>query len=86
MHNWTLTWDDVTFGPDDLTAGDLALVDGTTGCGWAGLIGLPSPRVAADLIASVVARRTGRSFPEVAAEVAATPAERLVAALSLSEQ
>lgn len=81
---WKLTWEGETFGPDDLTVGDLALVDGTTGCGWAGFERLPPPRVAADLIAVVVARRTGRPFAEVAGEVAGAPAADLVAALSVA--
>lgn len=75
---WTLTWGDITFGPDDLTVGDVALVDGITGCGWRAFDGLPSPRVAAELLSVVVARKTGRPLNEVAAEVIAAPAEMAV--------
>ena len=84
MADWKITWGDQSFTDADLTVGDLALASMLAGEGWNSCDPTSGPNACANLIAAVVARRTGRPLQEVSAEVAGTPAIRLLQALTKS--
>jgi hypothetical protein len=86
MKRWRLTWGEVSFVGDDLTAEDLALVDGLCGAGWDAGNPLKGPRIAANLLAVVVARHRGVTPDVVGAEIAAAPAETLMTALTVEDE
>lgn len=85
MKQWQLTWGDVTFTASDVTVADLAAVDALTGCGWE-CDPTSGPNVAANLIAVVAARLTGRPATDVIVEVGTAPAFALTAALDVVEE